>query len=238
MRTNKIINILLSALALPVFSSCSSGVGEETPTPPPTPVIEAPGKFALSSPVNNAPCEDVNTAGQVTFQWNTAANAEKYDLNITNLNTNTVSSQTDITGTSKAVTLNRGIPYSWQVIAKNKGTSTTASDTWRFYLAGDGAVNYAPFPAAALTPTPGATVVPIEGKVKISWESGDADGDSLTYTLYADTVDGAQSPVASNMSANSFFLPVQPKSVYYWRVLTSDGENTATSILYTFKTAG
>ena len=240
MKTNKTPNLLIATLTLTltVLSSCSSGGGEDTPTPPPAPVIEAPGKSALTAPANNAPCQDVNTAGQVTFQWSAATNAETYDLKITNLNTNASSSQTDITGTSKSVTLNRGIPYSWQVTAKNKGTTTTASDTWRFYLAGDGVVNYAPFPASPLSPTPGATVTPTEGKVTISWESGDADGDALTYTLYADAVDGAQSPAASNVTATSFSLSVQAGTVYYWRVVANDGKNTATSILYTFKTAG
>ena len=236
MKTNKTPNLLIATLTLMLtaLSSCSSGAGEDTLTPP----IEAPGKSALTAPANNAPCQDVNTAGQVTFQWSAATNAETYDLKITNLNTNASSSQTDITGTSKAVTLNRGIPYSWQVTAKNKGTTTTASDTWRFYLAGDGVVNYAPFPASPLSPTPGATVTPTEGKVTISWESGDADGDALTYTLYADAVDGAQSPVASNVTATSLALSVQAGTVYYWRVVANDGKNTATSILYTFKTAG
>ena len=105
-------------------------------------------------------------------------------------------------------------------------------------LAGDGVVNYAPFPASPLSPTPGATVTPTEGKVTISWESGDADGDALTYTLYADAVDGAQSPVASNVTTTTFALSVQAGTVYYWRVVANDGKNTATSILYTFKTAG
>lgn len=238
MKTNKTLNLLIASLTLTALSSCSSEGIEDTPAPPPPSVIEAPGKSALTAPANNAPCEDVNTAGQITFQWNAAANAETYDLKITDLNTNASNSHSGITSTSKAVTLNRGIPYSWQVTAKNKGTTNTASDIWRFYLAGDGVVNYAPFPAAALTPTPGSTVTPTEGKVTISWESGDADGDALTYTLYADAVDGAQSPVATNVSATSFALSVQAATVYYWRVVASDGSNTSTSILYTFKTAG
>ena len=59
---------LISGLFIAFFFSCSSGGGEDTPTPPPPVVIEAPGKSALTAPANNAPCQDVNTAGQVTFQ--------------------------------------------------------------------------------------------------------------------------------------------------------------------------
>ncbi len=202
-----------------------------------TPTAKTPGKAVLTSPANNKTCEEVNTSGQVTFSWNASTDTDKYDLKITNLNTQGVTNQNNITTTSRAVTLIKGIPYSWSITSKNEGTKTTTSDTWQFYLAGDGVVNYAPFPATAVSPSPGASVARTSGKVTVEWSGSDADDDTLTYTLEMDTTDGIQGTViADDMSASSVEVSVEADTVYYWRVISSDGQNTSTSIVYTFRT--
>ena len=67
---------------------------------------------------------------------------------ITNLNTSTATNKNGVSSTSTTATLDKGVPYSWKVTSKNTTTTTTTpSDLWKFYLAGDGVVNYAPFPA-------------------------------------------------------------------------------------------
>lgn len=221
------------------FVSCSKeNTGGNTGGGTPTPTVEAPGVATLLTPVNNKTCEEVDASGQVTFTWSESTNTTKYDLKIINLDTNGTSSLTGITTTSKAVNLTKGAPYSWQITSKNTGTATTASALWKFYLAGDGVVNYAPFPADALTPKPGSTVTPTDGKVNISWKSTDVNGDPMTYTLYVDTVDGKQnSVVVENSSSASFNFTVIADTAYYWRVKTSDGLNSSTSMIYAFKTA-
>jgi len=231
--------VLLGIVVISLFAvSCSKdtpggGGGGTTPTP----MAKTPGKAVLTSPANNKTCEEVNTSGQVTFSWNASTDTDKYDLKITNLNTQGVTNQNNITTTSKAVTLTKGIPYSWSITSKNEGTKTTTSDTWQFYLAGDGVVNYAPFPATAVSPSPGASVARTSGKVTIEWSGSDADNDSLTYTLEMDTIDGIQGTViAEDISASSMELSVEADTVYYWRVISSDGQNTSTSIVYTFRT--
>lgn len=216
-----------------VVASCSKDDGGGT-----IPSVEAPEKTVLVSPVNNKACEEVNSNGQITFSWNESSNTTKYDLVITNLNTNGETSYKDLTSTSKSVSLEKGIPYSWVIISKNSGSKTTISDNWLFYLAGDGISNYAPFPATAVAPIPGATVTPTDGKVTIQWDSSDVDQDSLTYTLYADTQDGLQDTVIIGGAAEkSKIMDVELDKVYYWRVKTSDGNNTSTSIVYTFRTS-
>ena len=154
------------------------------------------------------------------------------------MNTSEVVTQTGITTTSATATLTRGIPYSWSITSKNKGATTTVSDIWKFYLAGVGVTNYAPFPAAAVSPLPGTTVTPTNGKVTLTWDTSDVDGGTLTHTLYLDTVDGKQTPLAanSNLTVKTKEVSVAANTVYYWRVATSDGTNTATSIVYSFKT--
>ena len=236
----KQIHYLLALFTFVFLMSC--GGGDSAPTPTPAPVIKTPGKTSLVAPLNAKTCEEgTNTSATqstVTFSWNSASDTESYELRITNLNTSEVITQTGITATSASVTLTRGIPYSWSITSKNKGATTTDSDIWKFYLAGVGVTNYAPFPAAAVSPLPGTTVTPTNGKVTLTWDTSDVDGGTLTHTLYLDTVDGKQTPLTanSNLTVKTKEVSVAANTIYYWRVVTSDGSNTATSIVYSFKT--
>lgn len=231
----KITTAILSLVVLQLGTGCSKD--DPTPTPTPTPEIAAPGKANLVSPANNKTCEQVNGSGQVTFSWDASTDTDSYDLTIVNLNTNGVTNHNNITTTNKAATLTKGIPYSWQIVSKNSGTKTTFSDTWKFYLAGDGIANYAPFPASVESPVPGSTVVATEGKVTLSWVGSDPDDEALSYTVYLDTVDGNQDPAAGlqNLSATTAEVAVESGAVYYWKVVSSDGVNTSSSLVYTFR---
>lgn len=225
---------ILATISL-VLHSCSKDPAEETP---PTPANKVPGEASLIAPENNKACETVNEAGQILLSWGVATDTDSYDLKITNLNTQGVTNHNNITSTSKAVSLAKGVPYSWSITSKNEGDQTTSSATWKFYLAGDATANYAPFPATAVSPLPGATASPAQAKVTIAWSGSDADNDGLTYTLEADTTDGLQgTKVMENSAATSFDLTVQNNTVYYWRVISSDGEHSSTSIVYSFRTS-
>lgn len=231
----QITTAFLSLVLLGTSCSKEDDGGGTTP-PPPTEVAE-PGKATLVEPANNKTCEQVNSSGEVVFSWQASANTDSYDLKIVNLNTNGVTNRNNLTGTNKGVPLLKGVPYSWQITSKNSGTKITFSDTWKFYLAGDGIANYAPFPATAEAPVPGSTVAAVDGKVTISWLGSDPDDDGLTYTLYVDEVDGLQDPAAElqNLSEASAEVAVESGAVYYWRVVTSDGVNTSSSIVYSFR---
>jgi hypothetical protein len=232
--------LLLALFTIVFLVSC--GGSDPGPAPVPVPVIKTPGKSVLIGPANARTCEEgtniTATQSTVAFSWNSTSDTESYELRITNLNTSEVVTQTGITTTSATATLTRGIPYSWSITSKNKGAITTVSDIWKFYLAGVGVTNYAPFPAAAVSPLPGTTVTPTNGKVTLTWDTSDVDGGTLTHTLYLDTVDGKQIPLAanSNLTVKTKEVSVAANTVYYWRVATSDGTNTATSIVYSFKT--
>ena len=228
---------LISLFFLALITSCGG-----SDSGPSTPVINSPGKSVLIAPVNNKTCENgtnsSTTQSTVAFSWNSASDTETYDLKISNLNTQEVTTQAGVTTTTKDVVLTRGVPYSWSITSKNKGTTTTVSDTWKFYLAGNGVTNYAPFPASAVNPLPGVVVTPTNGKVTLTWETSDVEGSMLTYTLYFDTIDGKQTPLDANknLTAKSKEVSVNSNTVYYWRIVTSDGTNTSTSVVYTFKT--
>ena len=172
----------------------------QQPTTTPTPQVPTPGKSSLSAPENNEVCyegEEVDAINsEVAFSWDASTDTDSYDLVITNQETNQSQIESGITSTSKVVTLATDISYSWKIVSKANDTNdTTESDTWQFYLAGDGQENYAPFPATILSPLSGAAVDSNNGSITLSWEGNDPDElDNLTYTVYFDEIDGLQDP--------------------------------------------
>ena len=101
-------------------------------------------------------------------------------------------------------------------------------------------VNFAPYPASLKTPNNSSTVErDSEGKITFTWDGSDPDSeDTLTYTLYVDTIDGKQSPLASqtDLSVKTLDVELLPDSTYYWRVKTFDGKNNSYSVVRSFKT--
>ena len=204
------------------------------------PVINPPGKSTLSAPANNKICETgtsiSDTQSEVIFTWGASADTNTYDLRITNLNTSVAINKTALATTTTKSTLDKGVPYSWYITSKSTAsTTTTNSDTWKFYLAGTGIVNYAPFPADLKTPASGSTVTrDDDGKVTFTWDGSDPDtGDTLKYTLYVDTTDGKQTPstALTNLTVKTASVALEPATTYYWRVKTSDSINSSYSIV-------
>ena len=78
-----------------------------------------------------------------------------------------------------------------------------------------------------------------EGKITFTWDGSDPDdGDTLVYTLYVDTIDGKQTPLASQtgLSVKTLDVALVEGSTYYWRVKTFDGKNNSYSVVRSFKT--
>jgi len=228
------------------ISSCGGGGGDDGGgTPPPPPPPSPPSAATLTAPANNKVCETgtsiSDTQSNVDFSWSASANTSTYDLKITNLEANTAINKNGLTTTNTTVALNKGAPYSWQITSKNSQTTqTTASNTWKFYLAGNsGETSYAPFPADLKSPSSGATVErESDGKIKLTWEGSDPDTSSgLKYTVYIDKTDGKQDPSDDHkdLDVSELTLSVDADTVYYWRVKTTDGTNVSYSIVYSFR---
>ena len=227
--------ILLFVLVL----SCG-GSGNE----PITPEIKAPDVVSLNLPSNNTICEDgINVAtstSDVVFTWAVANNTDSYELAITNLVTNVVTTKTVAHPTiTTTVNLTRGQPYKWQITSKStKTTKTGVSSSNKFYLAGAGITSYAPFPATITAPTFGASVTPVSNKITLTWTGSDPDSSILTYEVYIDTdeakVRSYTTPISS--STNSYSATVENNKTYFWCVKTSDGRNISYSLIHNFKT--
>ena len=178
--------LLSTAYILSLFLiSCGGGESEGGdgngggPVDPPTP--QKPSKAVLSKPENNTECLEVDA---VKFEWNASENTISYTLNVKNLLTNEISTNT-ITSTSAEVTLTKGFPYSWQIISTNSTSFVAESDKWKFYLSGEALKNHAPFPAEILTPKPGSSVS--SGSVSLSWSFSDIDAnDTHSFDLHLD----------------------------------------------------
>ncbi|MEH6681694.1 MAG: hypothetical protein V7724_14185 [Sediminicola sp.] len=72
---------------------------------------------------------------------------------------------------------------------------TTESEIWKFYNAGEGTVNYAPFPADLLSPTNNEAVSVGPGSVLLHWEVSDIDGDIVSYQVFL----GMESPPVTSV---------------------------------------
>ena len=243
---NNILKYFSFLFTLTLIMSCGGGGGEDGggDTGGGDVTVNPPAKSTLSAPANSKTCETgtsvSSTQSDVDFTWGVSADTDSYDLKITDLNSSVATNKTGLTTTSTKVTLDKGVPYSWVVTSKStKSSVTTPSDTWKFYLAGTGVANYAPFPADLKAPSSGSTVKRTDGKVTFTWEGSDPDsGDTLTYTLYVDTTDGKQTPASAqtDLSVLTLDVALDAATTYYWRVKSSDGTNSSYSTVYTFKT--
>ena len=222
-----------------ILISCGGG-GNGTDDPNPTPEsISPPESATLIFPERNKECTEgtiVNESqSEVIFEWNLSENTDSYELNIINLNLNStlrISSNT----TQAAATIARGAPYEWFVISKAEMTNvTTESERWRFYNAGAGVQNYAPFPAEAIRPQRGEAIDANGNSITLEWNAEDVDNDIEQYEVLFGT---DPTPVNSlgTTTSKTIDVDVTPETNYYWRILTTDSNsNTSNSEIFLFK---
>jgi len=178
----RILKILATVLTIGTLTSCPGGKDNPDDTNP----SGTPSAATLVFPDNNMECTEgtiVNDAeSTVSFQWQASSSTDSYEVNLKNLDTNvsiTINSNTN----EAPITLERGMPYEWYVVSKSDDTDATAqSDTWRFYNAGGGTSNYAPFPASVVRPTRGQTVNSATN-INLEWEGDDVDNDLVEFEV-------------------------------------------------------
>ncbi len=215
----------------------SCGGGDSTPEPPPPVVITPPSAATLIFPDNNTECNEGTVLNQnqsaVTFRWTDAQNADSYELNVRNINTNS-NSRTNSSTNSAEVILLRGTPYEWSVVSLASGTNETAtSPTWKFYNQGIGIENYAPFPADAVQPARGANL-PTTQTVTLEWTATDVDNDLVEFDVYLDTNE-TPATLLDTTTETTLDVAVVANTVYYWRIVSRDSQgNTSESEIFDF----
>ncbi len=189
-------------------------------------------------PENNSECttgvEVSATQSKVTFSWNAAPDTETYFVYVKNLNTQNLLQYNAGANLSHEVTLEKGTPYSWYVNANKADGTTAKSETWKFYNAGSGIANYAPFPAEVVAPLMSSTV---HGPtVTLQWDGSDLDNDITDYKVYMDT---NANPTTLKGTVTTETMPgvaVVSGGTYYWKVVTTDDAGNVTpSPVYQFK---
>ena len=230
----KRIVLLFGSLIL-LVNSCTT----EEPVVPINP--SAP---TLISPANDETCLDgtsINDSqSNVDFRWSSAANALSYELVVTNLLTQ--SSQTyPATSNQTTVALTKAEPYNWSVKSIGEvGSIPSQSTQWKFYLAGDAVVNFAPFPSELISPQSGANVTPdINNLIKLQWNASDVDGDLAQFEVYLDKNDATTiiKTIAYQTEEESIEIDVENGSTYYWKIIAIDtNQNQSSSGVYAFRT--
>jgi hypothetical protein len=210
------------------------GCGKDSPKPPEAAI--------LNFPLQNSECTtgiSLNgTASQVEFRWQAGKFATSYDLKVTNLSTRIPVTLNNISALSANVALQKGVAYSWEVIARNTATEESAlSDQWMFYNAGS-QTSYAPFPAQIVAPVSGGTIIrDINNEITLSWTGSDVDNDIQGYEVYLDVVSPPAALIGTpSVSLNSIATSVALDGIYYWKVITKDREgNSSDSGVFSFR---
>lgn len=200
----------------------------------------APSAAVLIFPLNNSECTTgtsiSETQSKVTFEWNVAENADVYFVYVKNLATQNQLQYNANSNTSLEITLTKGIPYSWYVVAKsNADGALTESAKWKFYNAGDGIINYVPFPADVVSPLMSSSVV--GPTVNLQWTGSDVDDDIADYKVYFGTTSNPTTLIGTVSTETIEQVAVVAHTTYYWKVVTTDeAGNTSNSPIFQFKT--
>ncbi len=230
------MNTKFSILILGILLVMSCGKSD---TPLPEMKIEDPVSAALIFPENNTECNEgtiiSSTQSKVHFQWNESEHTDSYEVILENLDSNVISNF-ETADNEKEITIERGISYKWQVISKSAETDiTVSSEIWKFYNAGEGLVNHAPFPAEVISPTIGSEVTLVSDQVDLKWQAIDIDNDIIGYKVFL----GTNNPPANDIGTTSdteINATVISGSTYYWYIETEDNSNNrSTSDIFTFK---
>ena len=179
-----------------------------TPTPTPPPAPSAP---TLIAPANKA----TGLNPTPTMQWNAAARADTYNLQISTTAsfTSIVLNQTGITNTSFDIapgTLNWNTRYYWRVNARNSGGVSSWSTTRYFNTA------YGPPPAA---PSNLSATAVSTSQINLVWQ--DNSGDETGFRIERKTgVSGSYAQIASVSAGVTSYSNTRLTSntTYYYRV--------------------
>ena len=211
---------------------------------PEEPVPVNPSAPTLISPANEETCLDgisINDSqSNVEFRWSSTANTISYELVVTNLISQ--SSQTYPTSSNQStIALSKSEPYKWSVKSFGEAESVPSESVqWKFYLAGDAIVNYAPFPSELISPQSGANITPdINNLVMLIWNASDVDGDLSHFEIYLDESDAStlNTTLEYQTEEESIEVEVKNNTTYYWKIIAIDNnKNQSSSGVYAFRT--
>ncbi|MDF4204146.1 hypothetical protein PXD56_14325 [Maribacter sp. SA7] len=190
--------------------------------------------ITLIFPENDSECTEgvivSETQSELVFKWEDNNDNSPYTVHLTNL----LSSQTEFIlsdATEVAITLERGVAYSWYVTGK----VNSSSEIWTFYNEGPGLESTIPYPATAISPVSGATISQTSTSINLIWRSEDPDDDIVSYDLYFGEVKDPELYGTDVTETRFNDIAVEAGKVYYWKVVTKDSVgNESTSEVFNF----
>jgi len=224
----RILSMLLAAFF--IITGCKK---KDPPKPPEAALLVFPNKNSECTVGNDISA----TTREVDFRWQKANNTETYELRVTDIEANTT--QTISTPALAArLPIRKGTAFSWVVLSKNSMVpQKISSDTWRFYNSGS-ETSRPPFPAEIIAPEVGATIFKdINNEVVLNWSGSDLDNDISGFDIYFDTVSPPVILLSSVDGAiNEQKASVAADTIYYWKVVTKDGQgHSSDSGIFDFK---
>jgi len=200
----------------PDIGAYQYGSASALPTPTPTPLPPP----TLISPANGATGVSLAPA----LSWSAASGATSYDVYFGTSFSPPLAANT--TGTSYAPgTLAAGIPYYWQVVAKNNSGSN-ASATWSF-------TTQVPAPAAPALSAPANGATGVSLTPALTWN---ASTGAASYNVYF----GTSSPppfVASTTGTSYAPEPLSQDTNYYWQIVALNSFGSTASDTWSFTAA-
>ncbi|MBU2899933.1 DUF5018 domain-containing protein [Maribacter dokdonensis] len=180
----------------------------------------------LEFPLKNSECtagvDQSNDKTLVEFRWAVTEN-DSYELVLENLYTNQVT-RTSTSNHSVEIVLDKNTPYEWHIISSLVASQEKVeSERWKFYAAGEGVSNYAPFPADLLSPDEDLIFDTGTQQLKLEWQSSDIDDVSVTYDVLVGNENPPTEVVASDLTQSSFDISVSAGNAMFWRIATKDG---------------
>jgi hypothetical protein len=130
-----------------------------------------------------------------------------------------------LTTTCDVGPLSEATQYTWQVMATDEHSATTAGPHWAFTTV---LTNHVPYLPSEPSPADGSTGLPVD--LTLSWAGGDPDGDAVTYDVYLDPVPGLLETLVCSDTLTTTCDPglLSEKTPYAWRVIATD-EHSATT---------
>lgn len=190
--------------------------------------------IALIFPENDSNCTEgvivSDTQSELVFEWEDQNDNSPYTVHLTNL----LSAQTAVIpsdDTTVAITLERGVAYSWYVTGKTNNNSKV----WNFYNEGPGSQSTVPYPATAISPVSGAAISQTSTTVNLIWKSEDPDLDIVSHDLYFGEIENPEIFVSGISASRHNDIPVIAGKTYFWKIVTKDSVgNESTSEVFTF----
>jgi hypothetical protein len=211
--------------------------------PPPPPPNSPPNTPSNPNPADSASGVAINPSLSWTGGDPDAGNTVTYDVYF-----GTGGSPPQVTSNQAATmyapgTLAYSTTYSWQIVARDNLSATTAGPVWSFTTAAapppppPPPPNSPPFTPSS--PSPADSAAAVGTSTNLFWTGGDPDaGNTLTYDVYFGT--SASPPQQTSNQPSSFYSPgtLANSTTYFWKIVARDNSNaTATGPVWSFTTA-